>query len=133
MSKHRVGYFSDSLSRQVLNRDDALLQQGAHDGKDYGREQKSSYPREDEGEDQDERGLFSQRPRGRTTTSTTPARSSVATVYSRCERELAFLGTHGYTFRVRPPSQIRGYLTPTRPLAAWETAASRRYEPVQPV
>jgi hypothetical protein len=25
-----------------MNRDDALLQQGAHDGKDYGREQKSS-------------------------------------------------------------------------------------------
>jgi hypothetical protein len=51
--------------------------------------------------------------------STTPARSSVATVYSRCERELAFLGTHGYTFRVRPPSQIRGYSypypTPRRP------------------
>lgn len=56
--------------------------------------------------------------------STTPARSSVATVYSRCERELAFLGTHGYTFRVRPPSQIRGYLTPTRHLGALETATS---------
>jgi hypothetical protein len=60
-----------------------------------------------EGEAQDELGLFLPRPRTCPAPAPNAAPSPVTAVYSLLrEPSLALLWTHGYTFRVRPPSYV---------------------------